>query len=724
MKVAVIFNRAELKDTDVINVFGMQTKERYSPKIVEMVASGLEKGGHNVRIIEGNMHVIEELQHFMPRVVLGERPGMVFNMAYGIQGQYRYTHIPSMLEMLGIPYIGSGPAGHAIALDKVMSKIVFQRNNLPTPAFWVFSHSGEKVVDIRFPVIIKPRMEAVSFGLRVVDNQEDLLEAVDVITREFEQQALVEEFIPGREFGVALLGNGAVLETLPIVEIDLEGDVNAIQTVDQKLHKPRGKICPAGISSETADELSSLAQSAFHALDLFDFARVDFRMDPSGRPYLLEINSMASLNPSGSFVHAAQVAGMNFSALVNAILDVAAVRYFGASYAETFADQMAVKKTEPLHVKVRGYIRSNLTTMVDSIEQMVSLNSYVHNIEGVNRLGDWISDRFQQLGFNREVYSQAEVGNVIYFHNHDGDRNDILLLGHLDTVYDYQDHIPFKEERGLLFGSGVAESKGGIAVVLGALQALKFARVLKSIRCGVLLTPDDSLGGRFSKKIISEIARKSGHAIGMKYGDVHGGIVTSCAGTQLYQVEVTNVKSNKNSQAPDVLEFVSRKIIAWGKFSQKSEGVHVVINSMAAATHPGRTSDHANVSLLVRFEDEVRGNEIETKIRRIAERGLARGLQVRIRAGERRCPVRDSGKNRRFFEKVRQLADKLEIRVESLYRDSSSDICHVPDNIPVLGGFGPVGGDPQSANEYIIRDSLIDRAALLALIIRDCAKQN
>ena len=86
MKVAVIYNKQQ--DVEgVINVFGMQNQETYNPKTVESVAASLEKGGHNVRIVDGNINVIEQLEAFMPRVVQGEQPGMVFNMAYGIQGR-------------------------------------------------------------------------------------------------------------------------------------------------------------------------------------------------------------------------------------------------------------------------------------------------------------------------------------------------------------------------------------------------------------------------------------------------------------------------------------------------------------------------------------------------------------------------------------------------------------------------------------------------------------
>jgi len=133
MKVAVIFNKEEISDADVIYRFGMPTKERYKPHTIEMVASALERGGHNVRIIEGNKFVIEDLQNFMPRVVSGERLGMIFNMAYGIQGQSRYTHIPAMLEMLGLPYVGSAPAAHAARCTASCSA---QRARVPARSRW------------------------------------------------------------------------------------------------------------------------------------------------------------------------------------------------------------------------------------------------------------------------------------------------------------------------------------------------------------------------------------------------------------------------------------------------------------------------------------------------------------------------------------------------------------------------------------------------------------
>ncbi len=724
MKVAVIYNPTEIRDTDVINVFGMPTKERYSPKMVEMVASALERGGHNVRIIRGNKWVIDELQSFMPQVVMGERPGMVYNMAYGIQGQSRYTHLPAMLEMLGIPYVGSGPAGHAVALDKALTKIVLQRHDLPTPAFWLYSGANENVGCVRYPVIVKPRMEAVSWGLRVASTEPELLEAIESVTRDFQQQALVEEFIAGREFAVALLGNGKTLETLPIVEIDLGGDPNAIQSLDDKMQHPRGKICPAQIPPSLADDLRRLARSAFYALDLHDFARVDFRMDQEGRLYMLEVNSMASVNVTGSFVRAARAAGVGFDALINRMLEVAAIRYFGASRAQALEPAAReARNAQMLPARVRSYLRAHSSDLVESIEKMVSMNSHADNVEGVNALGEWVSSRFRALHFRRQVLPQTESGDILYFTNHDEEADDILLLCHLDTVYDLQNHQPLRVERGKLFGCGVGESKGGIGVILFALQALRSARVLRRVRCAVLLTSDDTAGGRCSGKIVAEKAARARCVVGAKYGDLTGGIVTSCSGMQEYQIELTSNKYVKGRVVPDVISAVSRKALALRKLGSREDGVSIAIGQMSAQTNPGRMADYASATIEARFVSKEQGERLDEIVRLIAEKDTDRALRAQVRFGSRRPTVTGTKESLDFFNRVRGLAERLGVRVEAVHRDSPAGICDVPESIPVLGGFGPTGGEVRSQNEFILRDSLIDRAALLALVIHESASR-
>ena len=211
---------------------------------------------------------------------------------------------------------------------------MFTNNGLPTPGFWNFASPDDHFEDLVFPVIVKPKMEAVSYGIRVVDNWDDLREAVATIVNEFQQHVLVEQFVSGREFAIGLLGNGDP-EVLPITEIDFRGDPDAIQTSEEKLRNPLDKLCPAPLSDELRGELEQLSKRAFQALDLKDFARVDLRTDAEERPYILEINSMASLGRTGTYVHSAQIAGYTCESLINKMLDVAAVRYFGLDYEES-----------------------------------------------------------------------------------------------------------------------------------------------------------------------------------------------------------------------------------------------------------------------------------------------------------------------------------------------------------------------------------------------------
>jgi D-alanine-D-alanine ligase len=258
---------------------------------------------------------------------------MVFNMAYGIQGECRYTHVPAMLEMAGIPYTGSSPLGHALALDKVITKILLRDAGVPTPAFQVMSQPDEDPSGLRFPLVVKPRHESTSYGLRLVHNRKELADAVLAIVHQFQQEALVEEYIDGREVCIGMLGNRDI-EFLPPVEIDFANRELRLMTWDDKYHRrvdePQ-KICPALLADCLAARLRELSLTTFAACHCKDYARVDIRIDPSGRPFVLEINSMASLGEGGSFVRAAVQAGYRFTSLVNRIIKIAYDRYFGAA---------------------------------------------------------------------------------------------------------------------------------------------------------------------------------------------------------------------------------------------------------------------------------------------------------------------------------------------------------------------------------------------------------
>ncbi|MER9534162.1 ATP-grasp domain-containing protein [Mesorhizobium sp. M0309] len=328
MRVAVVWNH---DDAGVINRFGNPCQEEYGRETVERTVAALQEGGHEALLCEGDKGLLATLEQFMPPDPLARPSGIVFNMAAGIQGECRLTHIPAMLEMAGVPYTGSSPLGHGLALDKVIAKRLIRDLGVPTPKFRVMRRGTESTGDLRFPVVVKPRHESVSCGLQLIREPAKLRHAVEVIVTQYAQDALVEEYIEGREIYVALLGNGD-LDVLPLVEQEFGDREPRLTTWEDKqrmaVAAPQA-ICPAQIDSKIATVLRDISIATFHACECLDHARVDLRIDRSGRPFVLEINSMPGLSANSFYPMAARAAGHSFSSLVNRMLDVAHMRYFG-----------------------------------------------------------------------------------------------------------------------------------------------------------------------------------------------------------------------------------------------------------------------------------------------------------------------------------------------------------------------------------------------------------
>lgn len=298
---------------------------------VQSMVAALHESGHETLLCEGNKGLLATLERFMSPYPQARPSGMVFNMAYGSKGEWRCSQVPTMLEMAGIPYTGPSPLGAALELDKVITKKLIRDDGVPTPNFRVMRRGTESTSDLRFPLIVKPRYESVSSGLQLVDEPSSLRQAVEMIVTNYAQDALVEEYIEGREICVALLGNEE-LEVLPLVEHDFGGRKTRLMTWEDKNHiavaGPQ-TICPAQVGSELASMLRDLSVATFRACLGRDYARVDLRIDRSGQPFVLEINFSPSLNNMHSYVRAATTGGYTFSNLVNRILDLAHTRYFG-----------------------------------------------------------------------------------------------------------------------------------------------------------------------------------------------------------------------------------------------------------------------------------------------------------------------------------------------------------------------------------------------------------
>ncbi|MEM4653124.1 MAG: ATP-grasp domain-containing protein [Candidatus Nezhaarchaeales archaeon] len=302
---------------------------------VDAIASALRKGGCKVIKIEANEEAYIKLRRC--------RPDIVFNIAEGLRGESRESHIPAMLEMLGIPYTGSSPSTLAICLDKALTHKVLSAYGVPSPKFQVFKRPDEKLSEeLEFPLVVKPLLEGSSKGIRscsLVRNEQSLRKQVSWVIETYRQPAIVEEFMPGREFTVGLIGNEEPV-VLPIVEIHLErlpNGASPIYSYEAKWvwdtpEKPLDIFeCPARISSDLKKEMEEVAIKTFKVLNCRDLCRIDMRLDKDGVPRVLEVNPLPGLIPDprahSCLPEAARAAGFTYDELICTILWQALKRY-------------------------------------------------------------------------------------------------------------------------------------------------------------------------------------------------------------------------------------------------------------------------------------------------------------------------------------------------------------------------------------------------------------
>jgi D-alanine-D-alanine ligase len=301
-----------------------------SERTVEAIAASLRQGGHEVIFLEGDEALCGRLRR-------GDFD-IAFNICEGHRGDSRESHVPALLEMLGIPYTGSKVLCLALTLDKPMTKRVLSFHGLTTPRFQVFDHPfADLASDLSYPLFVKPVGEGTGMGINgdsVVRDESQLRGQLQWLIQTYGQPALVEEYVEGREITVGVLGN-AVLQVLPPLEIDLSTcppEERGIYTSRIKAELPTVPryLCPATLSEPMVHELSRLAVAAFRSLGCLDVARVDFKLDShdGDRPYILEVNPLPGLSPGVSdLVFEAEAVGMSHADLISAILLAALERY-------------------------------------------------------------------------------------------------------------------------------------------------------------------------------------------------------------------------------------------------------------------------------------------------------------------------------------------------------------------------------------------------------------
>ena len=707
MKVAVVYNR---ESASVINLFGMPNREKIGHKTIDRLVAALKANGHQVVALEGDKDLIDRLEEFMPRVVHGEQPGLVFNVSYGIQGQARYTHVPSILEMVGVPYIASGPLAHSLALDKIVTKMILQQHGLPTPDFALLQTPDSPIPEMRYPLIVKPRSEAVSFGLKVVNDEEELRAAAKVIYDEFGQAVLAEQYIEGREINVGILGNDPP-EAFPPVQLDFGTDGPAIYTYEDKTGRSGRSInpvCPAPIGEALTAEAQQVAVKAFSAIGCSDCARVDMRLDDEDRLYILEINSLPSLGEHGSYLVGAAEVGLDFKGFIGRLVEVASARYFG-----TPRPPELTRGKGDLTEKAFHFIVERRDKMERDLKAWTALHSRTNDPIGLQHARERVGRIFEELAM-QPVEELSDEHAACTWQTLRGMDDGILFVANLDVPIDVDfPPQPFRRDPEWLHGEGVGSSRGPLVALEYALRALRSDRRLRRLPLGVLLYEDEGNQARYSAPLIRAAAARAREVLVLRPGNVGDNIIHGRRGQRRFRfrVEGEGVRLGHYSRKADTLRWAMTKLDEIAQLTDRSRRISASTIDLRTERMPMRLPHRVTAVLAITYPHAEAAKDLEKKIKTILGRS---GPKWELELLTDRPPFVSRPESTALLEDFKSVAEKwhIPLEVDSSTWPSVAGLA-APDQ-PVLCGLGPVARDLRTPQESVLRISLVQRTLLLA----------
>jgi len=311
---------------------------------IDSLRAALETDGHQTVFIQADSD--------LPYALKEVKPDICFNIAEGLGGDAREAQVPALLEMLKIPYTGSRVLTNGISLDKTLTKRIWRDRRLPVAPFQEFNAADDPLrPELKYPLFVKPAREGTGMGVdmkAIIKNEKELRERVSYIVNTYQQPALVETFLPGREFTVGIMGRADSkrysrhpewyekdgFHRFPILELDMSRSVTpqvysqASKSKDVGEEGAPGYICPAILEPELEKKLKYFALRAHQLLYALDISRTDIRLDDEGNPRLLEINTLPGLTPDYSdLCLQAKAEGMRYEDLILEILYLGASRW-------------------------------------------------------------------------------------------------------------------------------------------------------------------------------------------------------------------------------------------------------------------------------------------------------------------------------------------------------------------------------------------------------------
>ena len=369
----------------------------------------------------------------------------------------------------------------------------------------------------------------------------------------------------------------------------------------------------------------------------------------------------------------------------------------------------------------------DLELYFSQLEYLVNIESCSDDPEGLNKVAAFFSKGFRDLGWNVEEYDFApESGTCVICTNRKAEHYDVMMIGHIDTVFPRGSGWPYRAEGDRCYGPGVADMKNGSLLMYHLMKDLP-KEINDRLNICVVFNPDEEIGSRYSKETYLPYASKSKLCLAYEARSSKGCVCIERKGAVQYKLKFKGVPGHcgfvfKNGARSAVSE-MARWIVALDALQSRERNTSVNVGMASGGSRPNVVAEHAQITVDIRFSDPAEANRVEETVSTMLKQAQQRGIDVEI--AEKRCklPLVPDEKAKAYFEHLMTIGKAAGLEFGYEARGGLSDANLIAQVGPIcIDGMGPAGGSGHSSDEYMLMDTVIPAYDLSMLIFKDLAQ--
>lgn len=377
---------------------------------------------------------------------------------------------------------------------------------------------------------------------------------------------------------------------------------------------------------------------------------------------------------------------------------------------------------------MKEYLKSEETAMLELLEKLVNVDSGSYNKQGVDEIVRILQQEFDDLDFDTYVNEEKEFGNQLIVSHKEATDPTTLLVLHMDTVFGKgtAKERPFTIKEGIAYGPGVIDMKGSHVTTLFAVKALlkEHADALKSVK--ILFTSDEEIGAPAGRAVIEEHASGMKYALVMEPARTDGSLVSSRRGGGLYKMEVSGRAAHSGiepEKGRSAIEELSHKVIKLHALSDLENGISVNVGLINGGSSVNTVAPKATGEIDIRITKMEQAEPLAKKIEEICATPDVDGTSIKLEGGITRPPMEKNTQTIELLDTIKEVGEEIGLPITDISTGGGSDASFTSAmGIATIDGLGPKGGNQHNEGEYLEIETLVERAELLAAVVKRLAK--